>query len=386
MNSVNQPTTRLYYLDWLRVLAMFGVFFYHNARFFDELTDWHVKNATTNLAATVYIAFVSQWGMPLFFLLAGAGTYFALRNTTLWQYALDRTLRLLVRLLFGMLVIVVPQAYFEAIYQGETISGNFLQIYAQYLKTLPELPWYHLWFLADLFIISIVALLVFIPIGKSKENIIARISYVFKRPLVMIIVLILLLTAIDAFIYPSGFWGNRNNAWSIAGYAVFFIAGYLIFADRRVMETIRKLGWITLGTGIVACTCLVVFFIEELSHPVDYFGTLSYLLAQFVQAVNTWSWLFFILGIASRYLTGTNKFLRYANEAVLPFYILHQTIIIVIGFYVVQWNTNIGVKFLTIMTTSFIAIMLIYEFLVKRFNILRFLLGMRPKRRTLIVD
>lgn len=374
-------SSRLYYLDWLRVLAMFGVFFYHNARFFDELSDWHVKNATTNLGATVYIAFAGQWGMPLFFLLAGAGTYFALKNAKLWQYALERTLRLLVPLIFGMLVIVVPQAYYEAIYNGIELPGNFFQLYFEYLKTLPDLPWYHLWFLAYLFIISMIAILIFIPFGKSKKSIISRVSQILSQPYVLITLLVLILTAVDAFIYPAGFWGNKDTGgWSIAGHAVLFISGYLVFANSRIMETIRKIGWIALGTGVVACACLVIFFIEELSHSIDYYGTGTYILAQFVQAVNTWSWLLFIFSMASRYLTRSNKFLKYANEAVLPFYILHQTIIIVIGFYVVQWNTGVLVKYLTIMPASFISIMLIYEFLIRRVNIPRFLFGMRFKR------
>ena len=257
---------------------MFGVFFYHNARFFDELSDWHVKNGTTNFAATVYIAFVSQWGMPLFFLLAGAGTFFALRVVSCWKYSQERTLRLLIPLIFGMLVIVVPQAYYEAVFHGTVLSGNLFQLYVEYFKSLPDLNWYHLWFLAYLFIISVIAILVFIPLGRSKKSIITRISNVSRNPLILIILFVLILTVVDAFIYPGGFWGNKNNAWSIAGYAVFFVAGYLIFANPRIMETVRKIGWITLGTGIVACTCLVVFFIEQLSHSADYYGTPMYTL------------------------------------------------------------------------------------------------------------
>ena len=77
-----------------------------------------------------------------------------------------------------------------------------------------------------------------------------------------------------------------------------------------------------------------------------------------------------------------NGALSYANEAVLPFYILHQTVIISIGFYVVQWTVGVGLKYLVISTTSFLAIMLVYEFLVRRINILRFLFGMRLRKKT----
>ena len=88
-----------------------------------------------------------------------------------------------------------------------------------------------------------------------------------------------------------------------------------------------------------------------------------------------------ILGLGSWYLNRNNKFLTHANEAVLPFYILHQTVIISIGFYIVQWDTRVGLKYLVISVTSFIAIMLIYELIVRRINPLRFLFGMRANKK-----
>src|SRR5512136_1555999 len=139
MNNTAGISNRLYFLDWVRVLAMMGIFFFHNARFFDIFSDWHVRNATTNLAASGLVAFMSQWLMPLFFLLAGAGTYFALKSRNPVQYIQERTLRLLVPLIFGMLVIVVPQAYYEAVSHGYQLSQyNLFQVYGLYLQTLPE--------------------------------------------------------------------------------------------------------------------------------------------------------------------------------------------------------------------------------------------------------
>jgi glucan biosynthesis protein C len=383
MNSVNEPPTRLYYLDWLRVLAMFGVFFYHNARFFDGLGDWHIKNANTDLVATIYRAFVEQWGMPLFFLLAGAGTYFALRVISTRQYAQERTLRLVIPLIFGMLVIVAPQAYYEAISHEEIVNGNFFQVYIQYFKTLPDLNWYHLWFLEQLFIFSIVSLPIIIPLGKMEKSIVSRIAVIFHKPWALSLVVVLSFV-VNAFVYPDGFWGAHTwSGWNIINNLLFFIIGYMFQANERIIDSIKKIGWVTLFLGIAAMVYLFTF-VDELSNPIDYFGTSRYILAQFVQSVNAWCWLFTALSLASRYLTDTNKFLQYANEAVLPFYILHQTVIITIGFYVVQWSLGVGVKYLFISITSFIAIMVLYEFLVRRFNVIRFLFGMRPKRKLLI--
>ena len=86
--------------------------------------------------------------MPLFFLIAGVGTYYALKSRRPGQYVQERALRLLVPLIFGMLVIVVPQAYFEAMSHSIQLGGyHFFQIYWLYLQSLPDLEWFHLWFL-----------------------------------------------------------------------------------------------------------------------------------------------------------------------------------------------------------------------------------------------
>ena len=101
---------------------------------------------------------------------------------------------------------------------------------------------------------------------------------------------------------------------------------------------------------------------------------LTYLL---VRAAYSWSWLLTFLGFASRHLNFNNRFLRYANEAVLPFYILHQTVIVSIGFLIKDWQWAVFPKYLILATMSFIIIMVLYEFVVKRVNVLRVLFGMK---------
>jgi glucan biosynthesis protein C len=382
-SSIIQPQQRLYYIDWLRVLAMFCVFLFHNARFFDTFSDWHVKNAATALGPTILVAFLDIWMMPLFFLVAGAGTYFASKTRNAGQYAGERSLRLLIPLMFGMFVILVPQAYYEAVFHGQDFSGNnFFQLYWIYLQTLPELKLYHLWFLRDLFIFSLITIPVFFLRFGSGKSMAFKVAEWLSRPWALVLSLILSLALVDAFLYPGGFWGNRDSGgWNIVSYFLFFVFGYLIFANPRIMETIKKYTWPALGVGVIASVSLLAFFLSPLTDLQAYYGTLSYTAGQAIQALNTWCWLLAILGLGARFLTPTNRFLQYSNEAVLPFYILHQTVIIVIGFYVVQWNTGVGLKYLVISTTSFAGIMLIYELLVRRINILRFVFGMRQRRR-----
>ena len=376
--EVNIQTSRQHYLDSIRVFAMFGIFFFHNARFFDSFNDWHVKNTSTNAAASGLIAFLAQWIMPLFFLIAGAATYYALKSKSAPQFTRERILRLLIPFIFGMLVIVVPQAYFQAISHGENLAGyNFFQLYWQYFKTLPQGNSFHLWFLDYLFVFSIIALPIFMA-GKKGQSPVSRLTAYFDKPWLLMLLLISSLTLVNVFVFPGGFWGNIGaGGWNIIAYMLFFVFGYLIFANARIIESIKKYSWIMLSAGIVATVCLIVFFVDNIADPVTSFGTGKFALAHFVQALNTWCWLFAILGLGYRYLNNNNKFLTYANEAVLPFYVLHQTVIITIGFYVVQWNSGVGLKYLIISTSSFVAIMLIYELLVRRINFFRFLFGMK---------
>ena len=375
MKNLAESPGRLFYLDWLRVLAMVVIFFHHNARFFNAGEDWHVKNATANAAASLAVIFNGQWLMPLFFVIAGAGTYYALKSRGSGQYAKERALRLLVPFIFGMLVIVVPQAYFDAVFHGVDFGGgNLFQIYWLYLQTLPELNMFHLWFLMDLFLFSLISLPLFFPGDRESKSVIARLAAFLNKPWALLLLLVISITVVNILVYPAGFWGYRNGGWNIITYLLFFIFGYLIFADPRIMETIKRLRWASLAAGI-ATFIFIVLYVSISGDPK--FGAIMYDIGMLIQALGTWGWLFAILGFGSRYLNRNHRFLSYANEAVLPFYVLHQTIIIVIGFYVVQWNTGIGLKYLTISVSSFIGIMLIYEFLVRRIGVLRFLFGMR---------
>ena len=127
-SNVAVRPTRLYYLDWLRVLAMLSIFFFHNARFFN-FEDWHVKNAVTGLGSEIFIGFLAQWMMPLFFILAGASVYYALRFRTAGGFIRERTLRILIPLVIvGYFVISPPQVYLERLTHGE-FSGTFFQFY-----------------------------------------------------------------------------------------------------------------------------------------------------------------------------------------------------------------------------------------------------------------
>jgi hypothetical protein len=176
---------------------------------------------------------------------------------------------------------------------------------------------------------------------------------------------------------PRSAWGERNwGGWSLLAYIPFFLYGFVIMASLELQGVIKNWRWVSLTLTAISGACLVYFGIRYEHAP---FGTRGYALVNGFFSLNAWLWALMAFGFAMQHLNFTNPFLKYANDAVLPFYILHQTVLLGIGYFVVQWPIPDPVKFLVIGSSSFILSMGAYEFLIRRFNWVRILFGMKPK-------
>ena len=127
----NKKSVRLHYLDWLRVLAILGVFLFHAVHPFD-MFPWEIKNAEQSVAVTLFIVFLAPWGMPLFFLLSGVGSWFALRKRTGKQFVRERVNRLLIPFIVGALLLSPIQFSFQWRHQTET--GVFVGSPLEFLR------------------------------------------------------------------------------------------------------------------------------------------------------------------------------------------------------------------------------------------------------------
>ena len=133
--------------------------------------------------------------------------------------------------------------------------------------------------------------------------------------------------------------------------------------------------WIHLGLGVMFSTAYLLAEFQTI-YPTDLFPLMDRLVKVLVCLV-VWSWLTAVFGFGMVHLNFTNPFLKYANEAVLPFYIIHQSVLICLGFFVMEWAIPDLLKFLIVLTATFILSMGLYEFGVRRFNLMRFLFGMK---------
>jgi surface polysaccharide O-acyltransferase-like enzyme len=182
------------------------------------------------------------------------------------------------------------------------------------------------------------------------------------------------LALMEFLFHPDGL-GQRNfGGWNIFVYLVFFLYGYMLASDEKYKRSIEKQRVIFLA--LAAITTLVGYYIRQ-SGTYPSFGSIDYFWMSLLRTFNSWVWVLAILGIGSRHLTSRNRFLKYANVAVLPFYILHQSVIVVLGFFIIGWDIAVMPKYLVLSSVSFIIIMLIYEYLIKRFGPVRFLFGMK---------
>jgi len=405
---LNQPFTftekgnttqidRLYFLDWLRVFAILVVFFIHSSKIFDYHTTV-VFNTVRSPVLSAFRDFSLLWVMPLFFIISGAAVVLSKRSDKTGGFIKSRFLRLIIPLIFlGTFIINPLYVYIERLFSGETASG-FFQWYPQYFDGFygfggnfaPLGHGTHLWYLEFLFIYSLILLPLFVQSKKRGTSFLSRLSIHFEKPWALFF-LFLPISAIAAAFEIFGLGGVRGmGGWDPISYLLFLSYGYLIFSNEKIGGTIKKYSPIYLAVAIILTALLLdthfgfTLKIPGLTrHDLLNDGALlplnqsMWVAVQALRGLLAWCWIIGLLGLGRRLLNVNSKFLVYANEAVLPFYILHHTVIYIIGFYVIQWEMNVGSKFILISLTSFAIIMAIYEVLIRHINLLRFLFGMK---------
>ena len=377
MNAQYNP--RKYYLDWLRVLTILAIFVFHCTRLFDT-DDWTIKNSATYPALDVWNKFASSWGMPLILLISGTAVFLALDKIHLGQYIKGLFSRLLLPLVLGMFTHIAFQVYLEYLNKG-IFRGSFWNFYPHYFNGMYGLggnfAWMglHLWYLELLFILSLLCLPLFAWLkktaaGKWLLKISGKLLTIPGAAFLFALPSILLINKLD----PET-WGKTDlGGWSIVIYPFFFIAGFMIASSEALQNRIRNMRWFWLGVGLlITPTFLFLEFQTRFPVLIPWGGEPNNILLCLV----SWSWLLAVVGFGMQHLNFTTPFLKYANEACLPFYILHQTMIVILAYFVVGWAIPDFLKFVIVFSGSFALSIGSYEYLIRRNNLLRFLFGMK---------
>jgi surface polysaccharide O-acyltransferase-like enzyme len=386
MDQTTAPGGRRFDLDWLRIIAILGIFVFHCGRFFDTF-EWHIKNATTYEVVQIWSMFCALWGMPLVFFISGASLFYAIKPSRgALQFVDDKVRRLLIPFVVGIFTQIPLAVYFERVTHGQ-FSGSFWEFLPHYFD-----GWYgsggnfawtglHLWYLEILFVFSLLTypLLRWLK-GNSGGQWLERLGKFLSAP-GLVYLMALPIALVVVLLDPSTFLGARKwGGWSLTPFLIFLLYGFVIISNTRLQQRIQQARRISLlgGLALVGILLGILF-----SRGEPRYGSALYPLFYTLVVIGAWCWILTIVGFGFRYLNVPKPFLAYIGPAVLPFYILHQTVILSVGYFVVPLEIPDALKFLTILVLSFGSIMLLYEFVIRRNNVIRFLFGLKPLPREL---
>lgn len=372
---------------------MLAIFLYHCTRFFDT-EGWELKNAEqSGLLFVLMRGLIWPWVMELFFLLSGVGTWYTLKSRRAGTYVWERVKRLLIPLYTVGLFVLLPVQFYFKLFTESGYRDNFFHIIPQYFanfyppsltawpSTLLPIPFSgHLWFLQYLFLISLLSLpILFYLKSEQGQCWVGKFAGWYEgRGGIFLFLIPLCLARIGLQAFEVG-RGWPYFIW----YMIFFVIGFIMGSDKRFTVGVLKLWWICLALWIVGfCVMgLVIFVLGFNPFPGAESYSFAYVLYQFAYSITSWSAVVFVLNIGARYMNTNPEALAYGNEAVLPFYLFHQTIILCVGWYVIRWDMGILLKLLIIVAISFPLIIILYEMFVRRFDVVRFFFGMRPGKK-----
>jgi nicotinamide riboside transporter PnuC len=325
-------------LDWLRIGA-FGLLILYHVGMLYVSWDFHVKSQHRVAALEPLMLAINPWRLALLFLVSGVATRFMVRKYAPARLLMSRTARLLPPLVFGMLVVVPPQAY-DQVVESMGYGGSFLEFYlSRYLTfgvtfcqpgpclVLPT--WNHLWFVAYLWVYTMVlgaALVVMPDLGRRAER--ASAAILSGVVLVVPALLFALYRLVLLPRFPST-QGLMDDWYNHAVYGTVFLFGFVFAHADGVWSQIGRLRWpaLLLAAGVLVSGLVLRSLYasgQPLPLPLKIYAEIAYGFYQWLSIVA-------VLGFAQRWLTRDSPARRYLTNAVFPYYIVHQTAIIAIA-------------------------------------------------------
>jgi peptidoglycan/LPS O-acetylase OafA/YrhL len=373
-----QAGDRLYGLDWLRIGAFALLIFYHIGMFFVPW-GWHVKTAEPLEWLELPMLALNPWRLVLLFVISGVASRLLLAKAGgAGAFARLRSTRLLVPLAAGMLLFVAPQPWAELREQAGYSHGFghfWLVDYFEFGDSLgPILPtWNHLWFVAYLWLYTmLLALASLLP-----PSFLHRLQVAFDRLLSgwrLLVLPALLLWAARMTLYPA--FGETHalfdDPYAHLVYGSAFVFGVGL-ADSKALWSVvihqwKRAAWLAAG-GYAALVAM------DLTIPGES-GDLELLVARLARSFQAWGAVIALLGFARLHLHKDGPARRYLTDAIFPYYIAHQTIIVLTGHALRPYGWGAAAEFAIIAATTVAGCVATYE-IVRRIGWLRPLFGLK---------
>lgn len=377
---------RLYEIDWLRVIAFFLLIFFHTGMFFVPW-DFHFKNNQTSELFELWMTPLNQFRLPLLFMISGMGSFFVLSHRYTGGFFKERSIRLLIPLIFGMLVIIPPQIYYEHQFKGANYATYF-DFYGKVFEFVPypkgSFSWHHLWYILYIFVYSVISLPLLKYLKSNGSNSFKnRVLNFFSKPKRIYLTALPLLAVYYgmAWLFPTThtLWGDWYN---LTFSFVFFLYGIIIISVKGLWDLIEKQRKTSLVIAVFPFLVLWLFVWGPTFEVMDEETTLFFFIYGALKITFITGWLLAVLGYSRKFFSKSNKILSYSTEAVYPLYILHQSVMMIFGYYIIRWQMSIPAKFVLVILVTFGGSILIYELLIKKFGVMRVLFGLKPQAKS----
>jgi glucans biosynthesis protein C len=283
-----------------------------------------------------------------------------------------------------MLIIVPPQIYIERLWSGMEYE-HYFEFYNSVFSFIPypagSFSWHHLWFIAYLFLYSIIALPVFSLLRSEKGyRIMSRISGILGSSAVYLPVVIITFGYMIILNYQIPTERNLVDDWArFFYYFCYFVLGFVSQSHPDFWKWIEQKRRLSLKIAFISLLIVNYYRWNALEPDNDVLWVRA--LSLFINMLVSYTWVLAILGYAKKYLNRPAKWLTWANEAIYPFYILHQTVIVIIGYYFIQdiITDSIWAKFWIINVVTLFLCLGIYELFIRPYKYIRPLFGLKRK-------
>ncbi len=372
-------------IDALRALAFAMVILYHVGMYYVADWHWHLKSPHAAEWLQWPMRALNLWRMDLVFLISGIAFGFLRRGHTPGRLIAARSLRLLLPLGFGMLVVVPYQPYVQALANG-VIEPGFAAFLARYYTGGPwphgafdgsdfGITWNHLWYLPYLWAYTVVLALLS-PVLDSAPGRWLQQAFTRLRGAALLVLPVLPLCLYSLTLWPR-FPPTHDlihDAWLHAVYFTLFLYGHWLGVDAGLWAALRRLRWVALGLAVAA-------FAAHVGLRLTLAGTdpLWRQVARLVADGYLWTSLVAVLGWAHHTLNRPWPWLAWANESVYPWYVLHQTLIIALAVLLAPLALGPLVEPVVMVLGTALGCWLITDGLVRRLGWLRPLFGLRRR-------
>ena len=348
---------RKHYIDNLRNMTILLLFPVHTFMIWNDFGSRFYIWMGENKILSTAIVLINPWFMPLLFVLAGMSARYALKKRSIGEFIRQRIEKLLIPFLAGVIILVPFQTlYARKFFEG--YKGNVWDNLCYFFTHLTDFSGYdgaftpgHLWFILFLFLISMIALLVwhFLPYERLE-------AHVEKMPAYGIL---LLFIPIWLMYYIGNFGG-----YSIGKNLALYLIGYYVLSNDIIMEKLEKRIKVLESVCIIATITSVFMY-----YTLSYYGDL------WVNFVG-WISILVLLVLGKKHFNRRTDFTEYFNQASYPVYILHQSILVVLAYYVVRLSENLLIQVTGILFGSFLLTVVAYH-LLRRIPFVRNLVGIR---------